>query len=184
MNAEINELGNEGADLAGEPSEQAAEAADLVSGLVGRELDAAIAERVMGEPMPPTLEGVTADRAFNLYLVGEPIKSRLNAWRCHWIYDHGDVPEWHPRPYSTDITAAMEVIEKTRQGGWEIQITSDDESPTWSAVFDSRGAAGKLLLGENESDSLPEAVCRAALQAYASASAFAQQDASERLLSA
>lgn len=70
----------------------------------GRELDARVAEVVMGEARPTAnvpdgvLQGIT-----EVLSDGENWIGTTNG------YDSGDVPGWRPRHFSTDIAAAMEV---------------------------------------------------------------------------
>jgi hypothetical protein len=105
-----------------------------------RELDAQVAERVM------EWTGFTHNGR-----IGYPPDADPN----HVL------PSVVPK-YSESIEAAMQVVEKMRGLKWDVQITSDDESPAWQVSFDARDAVGRIVLGEHESDSLPEAICRAA----------------------
>ncbi|GAI82256.1 unnamed protein product, partial [marine sediment metagenome] len=66
----------------------------------GKELDALVAEKVMGCPMPDFIP----EDALDLYLAGTPI--HYDSWTCVCRYDEGDTPKWVPDPYSTDIAAA------------------------------------------------------------------------------
>lgn len=76
---------------------------------VGKELDTLVAEKVMGHPMPDFIP----EDALDLYLAGSPI--HYDSWTCVCRYDEGDVPKWIPDPYSTDISAAWQVVEKVTE---------------------------------------------------------------------
>jgi hypothetical protein len=94
---------------------------------VGPELDAIIAEEVMGEKKPT----FTADAQIVLdrQLSGEAhIESPLGCWYLVCIYEHGDVPEWIPMPYSTYLESAMDILIK------------DNSRLVWSWRFSSRGS--------------------------------------------
>jgi hypothetical protein len=67
----------------------------------GYELDALVAEKVMGEIMPTAPHDRT-------HL--EPIKSVGENWTCWPEYERGDKCEWAPLPFSTDLTAAWKVV--------------------------------------------------------------------------
>ena len=77
----------------------------LDRGLTDRELDAAVAEAI--EPMPPVPQGQDAEDIFNRDLAGSPTYSPGGFWRAAFIYERGDVFEWHPVRLSTSIDAAM-----------------------------------------------------------------------------
>lgn len=89
----------------------------------GRELDALVAEKVMGEKRPaPTNNEVFARDALIGTIMGNPIPSEDGAWRSITSFDAGDEPEWIPRPYSTDIAAAWEVLERISEQGWCLEL--------------------------------------------------------------
>lgn len=126
--------------------------------LNGRELDAAVAVRVMGEPMPPTPVG--CPHFFNTL-------SPQKAWHHVRDFDHGGGEcKWEPEPFTTSIEAAMRVVEKMRSEGWHLIISdSDDRSvATWFVDF-LKKSNRHLCAGEAGADSLPLAICRAALKA-------------------
>ena len=78
----------------------------------GRDLDALVAEHVLGEPRPlPTL----GYDEFMRNLTGDyrPL-SPSKAWIAVWVYNNGDVQEWVPRPFSTEIEAAWDVVKALR----------------------------------------------------------------------
>lgn len=71
--------------------------------MTDRELDAAVAEKVMGEPMP-TLDPNIAE---------EKGPSRIGLWRLGTTgYEHGDDPIWEAPSYSTDHNAVAKVRER------------------------------------------------------------------------
>lgn len=116
--------------------------------LIGRELDAAVAERVMGWQRQPD---------YNYWMsfpAGESFKL------------HKLIANWRP---SESIEAAMEVVTvlvENVAAGWTVEIRSDDErtDKKWFVEFVT-GDQAFLYTGEGASESLPEAICRAALAA-------------------
>jgi hypothetical protein len=93
---------------------------------IGSELDIIVAEEVMGEKKPT----LTVDPHLVLTrgLVGEDtLKSPLGCWYLICLYEHGDVPEWVPMPYSTDIETAMTIL------------TRENSRLVWSWRLSSRG---------------------------------------------
>lgn len=64
--------------------------------LAGPELDAFVAEKVMGAAKP-------TDQAHGAHI--EPI-FHGPYWSCAPEYAKGDICEWQPMPFSTDIRAA------------------------------------------------------------------------------
>ena len=131
----------------------------------GRDLDALVAEKVMGHPMPE----IIPEDAIDLYLSGTPIHH--DSWTCVFRYDEGDVPKWVPDPYSTDISAAWQVVE--RVCNWDsrdamITIKGQGKNPTpledndgewWEVMIDDDSARQWLAEGKTA----PEAICKAAL---------------------
>jgi hypothetical protein len=59
-------------------------------------------------------------------------------------------------PYSTDISAAMKVVEKMRSEGYLVFIRGKE---TWTVQFEG------LVVANESATTLPEAICRAALAA-------------------
>lgn len=112
-----------------------------------RELDAEVATKVMGAILP-------------------------QAWADPSVGpSHGDPGGYQigVKPYSSDIAAAMEVVEKMgKQGfqasmvyGLKIETRVEDNDRAWWVQF----ADLSCVEFEAESDSLPEAICLAALKA-------------------
>lgn len=113
----------------------------------GRELDAEVAECVMGWTRHPAKMHPTDNRTINgvLYCPPDYPTTVLGGLNC--------VPY-----YSTDIAAAMEVVEKMRV--LKLGVCIDDASlpNPWFVDFDD----GKKR-GTATAPTLPEAICRAAL---------------------
>lgn len=65
------------------------------------------------------------------------------------------------RSYSTDISAAMKVVEKLRAVGWSFACTLYEGKLPYASFCKQTAASSKNAEGQ----SLPEAICRAALQA-------------------
>ena len=130
----------------------------------GKELDTLVAEKIMNHPMPDFIP----EDALDLYLSGRAI--HYDSWTCVCLYDEGDTPKWVPDPYSTDISAAWQVVEKLTEewtkgnkpisidvsydcGAYEAKIeTWDEDKCDWNEPIFS-GAY----------DAAPEAICKAAL---------------------
>ena len=70
--------------------------------------------------------------------------------------------EVSPRPYSTDIEAAFEVVEKMRERGWWISMKYEPFFKGWEVMVRPKG---KSIYGEDCNESLPMAICNAALRA-------------------
>lgn len=120
----------------------------------GRELNELIATKVLGYPKPVyTHSG------------GHMTRIEGKGWYCQPTYEHGDVCEWLPYPYSDDIAAAFEVLEKFDRREWDITIASDtqDEGKYWSVSLEHYPGPDRYATGE--AASLPLAICIAALKA-------------------
>lgn len=123
--------------------------------LRGRELDIAIAERVMGyDWWRSKVSGKRClfpeGRQYPWFIYRATGDEQLTA-----DYDH-QVP-----PYSTSIEAAMEVVEKLRTEHWCVTLMNQfSKGPQWYVSFET-------VEGETYAtcDSLPEAICLAALKA-------------------
>ncbi|MBA7631314.1 hypothetical protein ES703_38845 [subsurface metagenome] len=136
----------------------------------GEELDALVSEGIMGCPKPDFIP----EHALELALAGSPV--RYNGWLCICFYDEGDVPKWIPDPYSTDISAAWQVVEKMKdmidnkrnQLLCCLKIHCDIPGEAWDihwsyselSIMDDGHKDHKLPLSWF---SLPEAICKAAL---------------------
>ncbi|HEX7333434.1 MAG TPA: hypothetical protein VF290_18160 [Pyrinomonadaceae bacterium] len=111
--------------------------------LSGRELDAAVAERVMGWQRQPD---------YNYWMsfpAGETFKL------------HKLIATWHP---SESIEAAMDVVEKMRANGWSFACTMYDGKLPYASFCRSTVKSSRNA----EAESLQEAICLAALKALES----------------
>lgn len=112
-----------------------------------RELDAQVAERIMGW-LPPSHADTVAMRG--------------RQFMSHSTYDGlylsplGEIRQV-PR-YSSDIAAAMEVVERLQIDGYDVEMLGHDG---WYVVFRETHAPTPKTFGAT----LPEAICRAALKA-------------------
>jgi len=119
-----------------------------VTGLeAGREMDALVAERVMG------------------WTLGRRYANGNGEWQGH---PHGGTLTWDQTPrYSTDIRAAWEVVEKMRADGYatiHVSCGADlkgNPVPGWYAsFFADKDRPGGFARGAT----MAEAICRAALK--------------------
>ena len=117
---------------------------------VGTELDALVAEKVMGHPMPDFIP----ENALDLYLAGAPI--HYDSWTCVCRYDEGDVPKWVPDPYSTDISAAWQVRQRIFDTMGKQLHLHQSLNNIWWAKF-------RLTEIFASSKEAPEAICKASL---------------------
>jgi hypothetical protein len=119
----------------------------------GRELDALVAEKVMGWTVDPIYRMYTGSVV--RHAAGHNLETRFNP--------------------STDITAAWEVVEKMRALGlWvEINLGYEFDGPSIDCIIGEYGAAGGIIEGlrhgekqwSEEADTAPLAICLAALKA-------------------
>jgi hypothetical protein len=110
----------------------------------GRELDAVIAEKVMGWT-----------RLSHPY--GEQTHKTLDGRTI--LADFLSAPDGMKLPhYSTDISAAWEVVEKLRELGWYLAIHSDPKRGYFATIPRADGI-------QIESETAPHAICLAALKA-------------------
>lgn len=118
--------------------------------LSGRDLDAAVAERVMGWQRQPDYN----------YWMSFPAGESFSL--------HALIATWSP---SESIEAAMQVVEKMWQLGWSIEMANGGKLGTLATA---RIVSWYVRFVEDENDlnnwsaeaeTLPEAICRAALRA-------------------
>lgn len=115
----------------------------------GRELDILIAEKVMGEPKPTyTHEHVDV---FSI------VYSEGKSWCCYPDFFKGDICEWSPKPFSSSILLAWEVVEKMGPS-YELKAIHHPSGTVHRATF-WRGMMGFPV----EAETAPLAICRSAL---------------------
>lgn len=116
----------------------------------GRELDALIAEKVMGwNKFTSHPEGWTDVGEGPWFIIPGEIK-------CEAVRSD-EIPA-----YSTDIAAAWEVVEKMRVDGFNFQIHNVNEQVNWVALFWKKGTVGDPYLAVEVF--APHAICLAALK--------------------
>lgn len=111
-----------------------------------RELDAAVAERVMDAPC-------NCDRTPDGSI---------------WCRRHGKGEGVGAAFYSKRIEAAMQVVEKMREQDQDLEVEMHTGKDKWIVSFaaDRMDGAGYQYIGEGAAaTTLPEAICRAALKA-------------------
>lgn len=127
-----------------------------------RERDALVATEVIGEPAPPVptdndglvAAGILADwhRTSNM--------SPGGSWTLTTSgYDSGDHLLWEPRPYSTDIAAAWQVVEKMADRWY---VTVEGIRGHWEAELVHHDVARPI---RDSAVTAPEAISLAALRA-------------------
>lgn len=151
----------DGKVLAGVTTERAAETADLQSGLAGRELDAAVAERVMvGVGHVDDGDGFCAR-----------CHQEMMEWRIMRFKQQGGNPPAETPcvpEYSTDIAAAWLIIEHLQRHGCMVSVNASSElGKWWGVVYPTSGG----YFESDTCDSPAEAICHAALQATKSSEA-------------
>jgi len=108
----------------------------------GRELDALVAEKVMGQKLP----------------LGPSEEARSVG---PWFHGEGAVCP----SYSTDIAAAWQVVEKFQQTGLAVFSFWTGQYPGYTANLNCETADGKWRYFTADADTAPLAICRAALLA-------------------
>ena len=120
--------------------------------VAGRELDAYVAEKVMGRLKP---EGDIARMGLGFHPQGHETRywsiSTADSKRS-WYYEG---PQ-----YSTDIAAAWEVVEKMHSRDFSMMAEWDDEDRMWFVGF-----SNKESYKADEAATAPLAICLAALKA-------------------
>ena len=122
----------------------------------GRELDALVAERVMGKPKPTVIP-----RSDEKFL--ETWDDWGGAWLARFKGDN-EIGQYYALPFSTNISKAWEVVEKMQELGCMIELDRyypGENSGLWTCLF----CAGSELCGRAEVPTAPEAICKAALLA-------------------
>lgn len=116
----------------------------------GRELDALIAEKVMG-----------------LQTCSDPIgrcaAAKLTPCQCWGVPDRNGIVSGGERAsYSTDIAAAWEVMEKLREQ-WAVELHGRDQA--WAVLIEDGDEVSAHFIATEEADTAPLAICLAALKA-------------------
>lgn|ERR1051325_1469575 len=148
--------------------------------LSGRELDFAIAERVMGSLQNHKSSGWGRGRAD-----ASGIYTESHCAYCGTLRDDSDLTWWSnscaesaPR-YGESIEAAMRVVERMWESGWQVEMVNGHKLHTHIADNVSSWYV-RFINNENdmnnwsaEADTPPLAICRAALTAVAQRDAVA-----------
>lgn len=125
-----------------------------VDGLSGRELDAAVARRIFG------WKSWANDSVNAPFFISPEDRNRPHMDEYELVEVESGNEENAPH-YSTNIAAAMEVVEKMRAKEFAVTIM-DVEDDKWEVSFDIWSGGF-----EGEDESLPAAICKAALAAVA-----------------
>ncbi len=141
--------------------------------LAGRELDALVAEKVMGwkweEWTSPGHRGKTLYdlqhlKAGTIYFENSISPTYINVFsESHW-WPGGEMGARCLPHYSSAIAAAWEVVESIKQRGWSwwMADTTDPSRPVGAHV---RRFPDKETFSNAYADRMPLAICRAALMA-------------------
>ena len=121
------------------------ETVDIDTMPAGREMDALVAEKVMGWEFAPELTKATGS---DCWMEWNEDKSDYRVRGC-----------WIP---SASIAAAWEVVEKLKHLGFTLGfLSNEDERLQWDVSFGPNGMSEKNCVYE---DTAPLAICRAALK--------------------
>jgi hypothetical protein len=77
--------------------------------------DTLVAEMVMSELKPDYEPENYLELNIDSNVI--PPLSSKKCWICYCYYEHGDVPEWEPQPFSADIRQAYIMEEHLRERG-------------------------------------------------------------------
>ena len=119
----------------------------------GRELDALIAEKVMGLRKTVRVHGTTNQA---VVYTDNPY---FNA-----VVKEADLHHVQPLPYSTSIADAWLVVEKMEHDGFEVELIYAP-SNGWSVTFEKGGQFGGSYRNDHQPVTVPLAICIAALAA-------------------
>lgn len=121
----------------------------LAPELTGRDLDAAVAERVMG---------------WHREVVSDP-RFDMSSFE-NWIDGNGvgivTPREWNP---STEIAAAMQIVQKFKMRNIFLQLSNFSDCWTASFATETEGGRNNKMLSCENGASAAESICRAALNA-------------------
>ena len=127
----------------------------------GRELNALVAEKVFDSKEPDTVIPLHAPDSWWMAYHSGSLVSGDGIWRIR--PSNQTNAGWDPKPYSTDIAAVWEVVEKLHQDYHDIQLENDCEEHTEDVWF------VQIMPIRAKAPTAPLAICRAALKAVASA---------------
>lgn len=130
----------------------------------GREMDAVIAECVMGEPEPLMAESEVTVIYMSLLRGYDVPHSAGGAWYATMDFEDGDTPYWEPCHFSTNIAKAWRVVEKLMGFVFGVDVCVNHADGWWCRVKHSDGG-----LTTATADTAPLAICRAALLAVSEA---------------
>ena len=127
----------------------------------GKELDALVAEKVMG--IAPS------EWPWGCHAEGHTMDEDVWCYTCGMLYSEG---ERVPPPYSSSISAAWRVVEKMRSGGWLVSMLGMMEG-AWEGRYHasfrhvSQSEFGMHVRSAPASSAMsaPHAICLAALEA-------------------
>ena len=127
-------------------------------------MDALVAEKVMGEPQPTA--NVPLGIAFTPWHTSA--SEGGNWYGTTTGYDSGDEPIWMPRPYSTDIGAAWEVVERIT-GHLSLYVTVGNTASFPSSIHYLKPWVCVIGIHEKpvaliQAKTAPHAICLAALK--------------------
>lgn len=128
----------------------------------GRELDALVAEKVMGEAEPVYVPGW--NQVFTATFNGDALWSEKGNW--YWICDGNkdDGVFCYPRPFSKDIAAAWQIVEKMAENDISLhlaEVVPSSDAIVWEVMFSGRDISDTYTCEM----SVPFAICLAALKA-------------------
>jgi len=126
------------------------------------ELDKLVAVEVMNELMSDLF---IPENALEHQLAGSPIKSGGGNWVCLCKYEEGDIPRWHPLPFSTDISAAWQVVEAIHKELFSIRhfFLRFLQEQTRHEVNGGAGEIVTIAWPDLFFHITPETICKAAL---------------------
>ena len=128
-----------------------------------QEINAAVAEKVMGEVQPE----VSADTDDQSVTINQLVWRRSTTG-----YENGDEPIWEAPNFCGDIAQSWRVVEKLMADGWTVTLAPrqfekfpEDRFKFYGVRF--VGDPQKMESFSDHADSAPMAICLAALKAVA-----------------
>lgn len=130
----------------------------------GRDLDALVAERVMGWPPPVYITDEGRDPARPFYAWKECHLPHAEDWDCEHAWTCGRHEFYPAPPYSTDIAAAWQVVERMQRlhhcARWQCPNPECEQWTRFIVVLLRDGGIHHCTATE-----AAERICRAALRA-------------------